>query len=64
MLCYLVLFSPGCCGRRACTWQVGNQRVNLSGADLNRRWREPSKVLHPTVYAAKEMMRQLQASVY
>ena len=66
---------------------VGNQRVNLSGADLNRRWHEPSKarpvptgrrlqptptrpprtpdtptskVLHPTVYAAKSMMKQLQ----
>lgn len=40
---------------------VGNQRVNLSGSDLNRRWREPSKGLHPTVYATKSMLRQLQA---
>ena len=40
---------------------VGNQRVNLSGADLNRRWDAPSKALHPTVYAAKSMIRQLQA---
>ena len=39
---------------------VGNQRVNLSGADLNRRWDAPSKALHPTVYAAKSMIRQLQ----
>ena len=91
---------------------VGNQRVNLSGADLNRRWAAPSKAdyslttallrllahytyitlpthfltdhtpdthytsthtgvsprrwdtpskaLHPTVYAAKSMIRQLQ----
>jgi len=39
---------------------VGNQRTNLSGSDLNRRWHEPSKVLHPTVYSCKEMMRQLQ----
>jgi len=37
----------------------GNYRTNLVGVDLNRRWLNPSKVLHPTVYYCKELIRQL-----
>lgn len=29
------------------------------GADLNRRWARPSKLLHPTVFATKKMMQVL-----
>jgi len=38
---------------------VGNYRCSLSGHDLNRQWGEPSRSLHPTVYFAKSMFRQL-----
>ena len=31
----------------------GNYRVSLLGVDLNRRWKKPSKFLHPTVYHIK-----------
>lgn len=27
----------------------GNYRCSLSGNDLNRRWKVPSKVLHPII---------------
>eukprot|EP00818_Percolomonas_sp_WS_P003439 CAMPEP_0117437742 /NCGR_PEP_ID=MMETSP0759-20121206/1687_1 /TAXON_ID=63605 /ORGANISM="Percolomonas cosmopolitus, Strain WS" /LENGTH=840 /DNA_ID=CAMNT_0005229397 /DNA_START=1 /DNA_END=2523 /DNA_ORIENTATION=+ len=36
----------------------GNYRVSLSGFDLNRRWNDPSKKLHPTVHHTKQMIRQ------
>ena len=32
---------------------IGNYRCNLSGADLNRQWIEPSKKLHPSIYYTK-----------
>ena len=32
---------------------VGNYRCNLSGADLNRQWIQPSKKLHPSIYYTK-----------
>jgi hypothetical protein len=32
---------------------IGNYRCNLSGADLNRQWIEPSKKSHPTIYYTK-----------
>jgi len=35
----------------------GNYRCSLSGQDLNRRWKNPSRVLHPVVFAVKKMMR-------
>ena len=35
----------------------GNYRCGLAGADLNRRWRAPSKTLHPTIYHAKRMIK-------
>lgn len=31
----------------------GHSRVSLLGVDLNRRWHNPSKFLHPTVYYTK-----------
>lgn len=31
----------------------GNYRCSLAGCDLNRRWKQPSKVLHPTIYHTK-----------
>lgn len=38
----------------------GNYRCSLAGCDLNRRWKAPSKQLHPTVYAAKKLILSLQ----
>lgn len=35
----------------------GNYRCSLLGCDLNRRWKNPSKLLHPTIYAAKKMIK-------
>jgi hypothetical protein len=37
----------------------GNYRSNLAGADLNRRWQDPLKSLHPTIFALKKMIRVL-----
>ena len=34
---------------------IGNYRCNLSGADLNRQYIDPSKKLHPTIYFAKNV---------
>lgn len=36
----------------------GNYRCSLAGCDLNRRWKTPSKVLHPTIYHTKQMIGQ------
>ena len=33
----------------------GNYRCSLAGCDLNRRWKRPSKVLHPTIFATKNL---------
>jgi murein tripeptide amidase MpaA len=38
----------------------GNYRCSLAGCDLNRRWKHPSKVLHPTVYNSKKLAKQMQ----
>ena len=35
----------------------GNYRCNFSGADLNRRWPNPSKLLHPTIYYTKKLLK-------
>ena len=35
----------------------GNYRVSLLGADLNRRWKKPSKFLHPEIYYAKSLIK-------
>lgn len=34
----------------------GNYRCSLAGCDLNRRWKAPSKVLHPTIYHTKQLV--------
>jgi cytosolic carboxypeptidase protein 2/3 len=36
----------------------GNYRCSLAGCDLNRRWKHPSQVLHPTIYATKKMIKE------
>lgn len=38
----------------------GNYRCSLSGGDLNRRWKAPSRMLHPTVYETKKMCIEFQ----
>lgn len=35
----------------------GNYRCSLAGCDLNRRWKTPSKVIHPTIYHAKKLIK-------
>jgi murein tripeptide amidase MpaA len=37
----------------------GNYRCSLAGCDLNRRWRNPSPVLHPTIYYTKKLVKEL-----
>ena len=31
----------------------GNYRASMIGVDLNRRWKNPSRFLHPTIYYTK-----------
>ncbi len=33
----------------------GNYRCSLAGCDLNRRWKAPSKILHPTIWHTKQL---------
>jgi cytosolic carboxypeptidase protein 2/3 len=35
----------------------GNYRCGLAGADLNRTWKLPSKILNPTIYASKKFIK-------
>lgn len=35
----------------------GHYRSNYIGADLNRRWPNPSKLLHPTIYYTKKLLK-------
>lgn len=35
----------------------GNYRCSLAGCDLNRRWKAPSKMLHPCIYYTKQLMQ-------
>ena len=37
----------------------GNYRTSLAGQDLNRKWRTPSTVLFPEVFAIKRMVAQV-----
>lgn len=39
----------------------GCHRCSLSGDDLNRRWINPSMLLHPTIYHAKGLLLYLQS---
>mmetsp|Transcript_4820 Transcript_4820/g.7257 ORF Transcript_4820/g.7257 Transcript_4820/m.7257 type:complete len:212 (-) Transcript_4820:2168-2803(-) len=38
----------------------GNYRCSLAGQDLNRRWKVPSKILHPVNFAVKRLIREFQ----
>jgi len=33
----------------------GNQRTDLAGFDMNRRWSDPSPYIHPVIYAVKNL---------
>ena len=35
----------------------GNYRCSLAGCDLNRRWKYPSPILHPTIYYTKRLIK-------
>ena len=37
----------------------GNYRSSLMGVDLNRRWKNPSKFLHPTIYYTKSLIKHI-----
>ena len=41
---------------------LGNTRGNLLGQDLNRRWPDPDKFAHPTVFAAKQLIEKLDSN--
>lgn len=38
----------------------GNTRCSLLGVDLNRRWKNPNKLLHPTIFYTKELLQTLK----
>lgn len=35
----------------------GNYRCGLAGVDLNRRWKNPNKNLHPTIFTSKRFIK-------
>lgn len=37
----------------------GNYRCSLLGYDLNRRWKSPDRLLQPTIYYAKRIVRSM-----
>jgi hypothetical protein len=37
----------------------GNYRCSLAGCDLNRKWKTPSRTIHPCIYNAKKMILNL-----
>lgn len=41
---------------------LGNNRCNLIGQDLNRCWNIATEFSHPTIVAAKNMLRELDSS--
>ncbi len=40
----------------------GNYRTSLSGSDLNRRWHDPSRLLHPEIYYCKNLIHDFASS--
>ena len=34
----------------------GNFRCNLAGSDINRRWTNPNKILHPVAFTMKNLI--------
>lgn len=41
---------------------LGNNRCNLIGQDLNRAWNVATEFSHPTILAARNMLRDLDTS--
>lgn len=41
---------------------LGNNRCNLIGQDLNRTWHVATEFSHPTLYAIKNMLKELDNS--
>jgi len=39
----------------------GNYRCSLAGCDLNRRWKYPSEILHPTVFHTKKLISKFSS---
>ncbi len=39
----------------------GNFRCSFTGTDLNRRWDQPDRILHPQIYYLKNLLRKLVA---
>ena len=37
----------------------GNYRCSLLGVDLNRRWKNPNSILHPTIFHTKQLIESL-----
>lgn len=37
----------------------GNYRCSLAACDLNRKWQNTSKILHPTVHHTKQLCQSL-----
>jgi hypothetical protein len=37
----------------------GNYRCSLAGCDLNRRWKYPSQLIHPTIFYTKKLIKDL-----
>jgi hypothetical protein len=36
-----------------------SHRCSLSGKDLNRQWKDPNKLLYPTIYWSKRLVKQI-----
>lgn len=41
---------------------LGNNRCNLIGQDLNRTWHTANEFSHPTLYAIKNMLKEIDNS--
>lgn len=39
----------------------GNYRCSLLGCDLNRKWEKPNRLLHPTIFHSKLLIRHMHA---
>ena len=39
----------------------GNYRCSLLGCDLNRKWEKPNRLLHPTIFHSKQLIRHMHA---
>ena len=38
---------------------LGNFRTSLAGVDLNRRWQQPDRIVHPTIFHLKELISRI-----